>query len=85
MKLVDLVQLIWEHRNIPKEMGWTILILIPKGNPYNQGVGLLEFLWKLMEAIIDTCIKKDVILHDILYGFCVERGIGTDIMDTRLT
>ena len=45
-------------------MVWTILILIPKGNTDNQGIGILEVLWKVMEDIIDTRIKKAVESHD---------------------
>ena len=32
MKLVEMVQFMWERRTIPAELGWTILILISKGN-----------------------------------------------------
>ena len=64
MKLVELVQFMWDHGTIPAKMVWTILILIPKGNTDNQGIGILEVLWKVMEDIIDTRIKKAVESHD---------------------
>ena len=35
MKLVELVQLMWENETSPTHMGCTILVLIPKGNAYN--------------------------------------------------
>ena len=57
MKLVELVQFMLEYRTIPTDLVWTILILFSKGNAYTQEIGLLEILWKLMEAIIDTRIK----------------------------
>ena len=40
-KLVELVHLIWERRTIPAELGWTILIIIPKGKNYTWGIGIL--------------------------------------------
>ena len=51
-------------------MVFAILILVPKGNVYNQGIGLMEVLWNLMEAIIDSHIKKSVTFHYFLHRFC---------------
>ena len=56
------------------EQSWTILVLIPKFSAYTQGVGLLEVLWKVVEAVVDTCIKRVVMFHDILHVFCACRG-----------
>ena len=39
------------------ELGWTVFIIKPKGNVDNQGIGLLEVMYNLVEAVIDTCIK----------------------------
>ena len=38
-----------------------------------------------MEAIIDTCIKKTMTFHDILYEFLAGRGTGTYIMELEIT
>ena len=54
-KLLTLVQHMWEHRTISTELSWNILVLIPGGNADTQVVGLLEVLWKVVEAVIDTC------------------------------
>ena len=40
-----------------------------KGNIYTPGIGLLEVFWKVMEAVIDTCIKKAVTFHDASMDF----------------
>ena len=48
----------WENGSIPTELGWTVLVLIPKNNPDTWGIGLLEVVWKVVEAVIDTRIKK---------------------------
>ena len=84
MELVDLVQFMWEPRIIPSEMGWTIMIIIPRGNVYTQKIRLLEVFWKVIEAIIDTHIKKAVDFHDVLNGFRVGIGTGTAIMELNL-
>ena len=44
----------------------------------------MEFLWNMMEAIIDTHIKKAVIFHDILHGFRASRETGTAIIKLKL-
>ena len=85
MKLVELVQFVWEHRTIPEELGWKILILTPKGNTDIQVIGILEVFWKVMEAIIDTLMKKDVTFHDNLHGFRAGRGTRTAIMELEFT
>ena len=36
------------------ELIWNILVLIPKGNEYNQGINMIDVMWKVVEAIIDT-------------------------------
>ena len=45
MKLVELVQLIWERGTIPVELVWKILIITPKGDTYTRGMGILDVLW----------------------------------------
>ena len=35
----------------------------------------------MMEAIIDTRIKKFMTFHDVLHGFCAGRGMGAYIME----
>ena len=65
-------------------MGWKVLVLIPKGNTDTRGIGLLEFLWKVVEAIIDTHLRASVRLHDILHGFRIGKGTGKVILDLKL-
>ena len=56
-KLLELTQYMWQHMEIPTDMVWTILFLIPKVNTDTQVIFLLETLWKLVEAIIDTYLR----------------------------
>ena len=37
-----------------------------------------------MEAIIETLLRESVRLHEILHGFHVGRGMGTEILELRL-
>ena len=66
-------------------MGWKILILTLNGNTENQGIGLLDVLWKVIESIIDTCINKALTLHEIIHEFQSGRGTGTSSVDINLT
>ena len=49
------------------------MIIIPKGITDIRGIGLLKVLWKVMEDIIDTCIKKAMTFHEFIHGFCTVR------------
>ena len=46
---------------------------------------MLEVVGKVVEAVIDTCIKTEVQFNDVLHGFCVGRGMGTAILEFKLT
>ena len=50
-------------------MCWTVLVLILKANVDNQGIGLIEVVWEVVEAVIDTQIKSVVQFKYILQGF----------------
>ena len=74
----------WQPGEIPREMGWIILVLIPKVNAGTRGVGLSELLWKVVEEIIDTRLRESVILHDVLHGFRAGKVTGTEILELKL-
>ena len=61
------------------------MVLLPICNSDTQGIGIPEFLWKVVEAIIDTRIKMSVIFHDVLHGFCACRGTGTAIIELKMS
>ena len=65
-------------------MGWTVLLLIPKGTTYTRGIGLPETLWKVVEALIDTRLRASLQFHDVLHRIQAGRGIGTAIMYMNL-
>ena len=69
MCLVDIVQHMWQTGEIPQDLGWTVLVLIPKGTTETRFVGLLETLWKVVEALIDTFIIASLQFHYVIHGF----------------
>ena len=54
MCLVDMVQHMGRTVEILQELGWTVLVLIPKGTADTQGICLLDTLCKVVETLIDT-------------------------------
>ena len=60
------------------------MVLLPKDNAGTRSIELLEVLWKVAEAIIDTWIKTTVMFNDVLHGFRTCRGTGTDIMELNM-
>ena len=81
---MEITQFMWNHGDILRELGWTVLVLIPKGNMDTRGIGLLEPLQKVVEAIIDICLRASVRLHYVLHGLCTGRVTGTVILELKL-
>ena len=50
----------WCRGEIPQELGWKVLVLIPKGTTNTKCIGLLETLWKVVEVLIDTHIHASM-------------------------
>ena len=61
------------------------MILIPKGTTYTWVIGLLDTLWKVVEALIDTRLCASIQFHDVLHEFRSGRGSGTAIMELKLS
>ena len=62
-----------------------ILLLIPKDNTNTRSIGLLETLWKGVEAIIYTLLRASISFYDILHGFPAGRAMGTTILELKLS
>ena len=75
---VELVQVVWTQGIIPRQILWSIVIvvLIPKGGGDYQGIGLLESIWKVLEKIMDRRLNA-IELHDCLHGCRAHSGTGT--------
>jgi hypothetical protein len=46
---MKLVTTVWEAGTIPQQLGWIIVVLIPKGGGDYRGISLLEPIWKIIE------------------------------------
>jgi hypothetical protein len=81
---VSLVQHVFSTGEIPTDLAWSALVLIPKSSGGHRGIGLLESVWKLISSIIDARIKNSVAFHDSLHGFRANRGTGTAGIEAKL-
>ncbi len=80
---VELVKVVWTRGIIPRQMLWSIVVLIPKGGGDYRGIGLLEPIWKVLKRIMDR--RLDAIeLHDCLHGCRAHRGTGTEVIEAKL-
>ena len=74
----------WETGSIPIELGWNVLVILPKGNSYNRGVGMLDVVSKVVEVVIYTRITTVFQFHNILHRFRAGRGAWTTIMELKI-
>ena len=74
----------WQNGDILMEMVCVVLVMIPKGNIDTLDIGLLESLWKVVEAIIDNLLRESVRLHDILNGFRTTRVVKMFILELNM-
>ena len=65
-------------------MGWIVLVLITKGTTKTWGTGLLETLWKVVEALIDTRLRANIHMYVVLHRLGYGIGTRTDIMELNL-
>ena len=80
-----MVKLCWQRRQLPSQLSWSTVVLIPKpGNNEFRGIGLLEIIWKLIELIINHRLAAKIKFHDALHGFLVQRGCGTANIEAKL-
>ena len=60
-------------------------MLIPKGRADTRGIGLVEIVWNLVEAVSYTIIKAAVEFHDVLHEFQEERGTRKATLEIKLS
>ena len=80
---MQLVNAVWETGTIPQQLGWIIVVLIPKGGRDYWGIGLLEPIWKIVEQVMDKRLNA-IKLHESLHGHQNGRGTGTAIIEAKL-
>jgi hypothetical protein len=80
---VKMMQAVWEHGSIPKQMKWEIIVLLPKRGGDYHGIGLMEPFWKVVEKIMLTQLLS-IKFHDGLHGGLPGRGMGTATIKAKL-
>jgi hypothetical protein len=80
---LKLAQAVWDHGDIPPQLLWVIVVLIPKGADDYQGIGLLEPVRKVCKHVMDMQLNS-IPLHESLHGCCNRRGTGTAVMEAKL-
>ena len=80
---IELVQIVWAEGEIPQQMGWMTVVLLPKGGGDFRGIGLLEPFWKVIEVLMDQRLEA-IEFHDCLHGFLKGRGTGTAGLEAKL-
>jgi hypothetical protein len=58
---VELIQAIWNWGEIPEQMSWMIVIVLPKSGGNFRGIGLLDPFWKVVEKVMVCRLKKSSI------------------------
>ncbi len=78
-----LVQIIFEHGEIPVQMRWVIVVLLPKGGGDYCGNGLIKTIHKTVQLVVDS--RMEIIdFHNCLHGFLSRRGTGTTMVELKL-
>ena len=60
------------------------MVLIPKGKKDCRGIGLVEVMWKVVVAILNSQLMEYITFHDFLHGFRSGRGTGTSTLEAKL-
>jgi hypothetical protein len=81
--MVELVQHAFETGELPTELPWSVLVLIPKGSGGYRGIGLLEICWKVISKIMDFRMKQGIDFDDSIHGFRAERGTSTANIEAK--
>ena len=55
--VVRLVQVIFGYENIPEEVSWATMVILPKGKGGYRGIGMVEVLWKVFSVVVNCFLK----------------------------
>ena len=84
-KVVMIIQSAFATGDMPQDLLYGILVLIPKSTPGQfRGIALLEIMYKLISAICNSRIMTHIRFDDAIHGFRPGRGTGTAIMEAKL-
>ncbi len=72
------IQAIRTQGEIPQQLTWVIVVLLPKGGKDYRGISLFEPLWKVAERIVDRQLNA-LPIHKVLHKCRNGCGMGTAI------
>ncbi len=80
---LGLIQTIWDWGEIPKQMSWMVIVLLPKVGGNFRGIVLLDPCWKVVEKIM---MHRMAIIefHPSLHGGLPKRGMGMATIEAKL-
>jgi hypothetical protein len=78
-----LMTAVWETGMIQQQLGWIIVVLIPKGGGDYRGIGLLEPIWKIIERVMDRRLNA-IPIHESLHGCRDGCGTGMAVIEAKL-
>jgi hypothetical protein len=82
---VQMIQIIWDQREIPTQMSWMVVVLLPKGGGNFRGKGLLDPCWKVVEKIMVHRHRMGAIeFHPCLHRGLPKQGTGTATIEAKL-
>ena len=83
-RVVELIQTEFQEGELSEENTWQAVVLIPKGEKYYRGIGLVEVMWKVVAVILNRCFTYSITYHNALHGFRADRGMGTSTLEAKL-
>ena len=67
-----------------EESTWQAVVLIPKGKKYYRGIGIMEFMWKVVADILNRRLTASITFDAFLHGFRAGRRTGTATLKAKL-
>ena len=78
------MQVAFQEVRLPEDMSWMIMVMLPKGEGYFRGIGLVVVIWNVFTSMIYNCLCSATMIHDALHGFRQGWGTGTYTLKEKL-
>ncbi len=78
-----MIQAIWDRGEIPIQMSWMVVNLLPKGEGNFRGIELLNPCWKVVEKIMVHWLGT-IDFHPCLHGGMPKQGMGMATIEAKL-
>ena len=81
---MDLVQIAFREEELVEEEMCQAVVLITKGKKEYRGICLMEVMWKVVAAVLNSHFTASITYHDFLHGFWAGHGTGTATLEAKL-